>query len=171
MKSELLTFKDAFEEMIKTKEVNLDVLPLINKLKEELSTKKEISIKQNLSQHSLFPIYHSINISNNVLDNIHARLIKSKENRDNPKIAEDTLSIYPSLLMLVINMDKLDLKNKDLVTFPLLSLASDLQINAIRSRLFQTDINIEKEVLERAKEVVCNLKIVDIQNDKLQGFS
>ena len=171
MQSEILSFKDSFEKMIETKEVDLNVIPLINKLKEDLSTKKESAIKQNLPQHTLFPIYHSINICNTVLDSISTRLVKAKEEKDNPIIAENTLAIYPSFFILATNIDKMELKEKEIITFHLLNLASNLQISAIRSRLFKIDEKIQKEVLEKAKEVVCNLKIEGITNEELQGSS
>lgn len=169
MQSEILSFKDSFEKMIETNEVDLNVIPIINKLKEEVSKKRELAIKQNLLGHSLFPIYHSASICNKVLESISIRLVKAKENKDNPIIAEDTLAIYPSFFMLATNLDRTDLRNRETNTFHLLGLASNLQISAIRSNLFKIDEDTRKEVLEKAKEVICDLKIEGITNDQLQG--
>ncbi|MEK6935589.1 MAG: hypothetical protein AABW67_02285 [Nanoarchaeota archaeon] len=169
MQSEILSFKDSFEKMIETKEVDLNVIPIINKLKEEVLKKREFAIEQNLPEHSLFPVYHSTSICNKVLESISTRLVKAKENKDNPIIAEDTLAIYPSFFMLTTNLDRTDLRSREINTFHLLNLASNLQISAIRSNLFKTDGDTKKEVLEKAKEVICDLKIEGITNDKLQG--
>jgi len=159
MEQELISFKDSFENMIKNKEVDLNIIPTIETIQSELISKKEASISRNLSQQMIFHIYHSTNICNNVLGSIAERLRKAKKRRDNPKIAKDTLSIYPPLFSLARDIDKLNLEDKYIETFHLLSLASDLQISAIGSHLFSEREEIEEDKLNRAKEIVCNLKI------------
>ena len=171
MQTEILSLKDSFDSMMETKEVNLDAIPLINKIKEELSEKKDLIISKKLSKESIFPVYHSVNISNKVLDNISIRLKKAKENKDNPKIAKDTLEIYPSLLTLTVNLDTIDIKNKEVLTSHLLNFASDLQISALRAKLFDSQQEISEDILVEVKEVVKNLKIEEIFNEQEQRQS
>lgn len=173
MQTEIISLKDSFDKMIKTKEVDLNVLPMIDKIKKELSDKKTSLMDKGLSNDSSFRIYHSITISNKVLDNISIRLKKAKENKDNPKIAKDTLEIYPDLFALTVNIDQINIKKGKILTSHLLSLASDLQISALKASLFSYKQEIDKNILEEAKEVFKNLKIEGIFNEQeqLQGFN
>ena len=157
MEDNLSLFKGSFEEMIKQKEVNLGALSIINSLKNELKERRDLIIKEDFPKNKMFHIYHSTKIGNNVLDSISTRLKKAKENKDNPKIAKDALSIYPSFFTLIRNLQKLNLKDKNLETFPLLSLTSDLQINAIGSNLFNEGGKEDADLMKRAKEIVSDL--------------
>ncbi len=157
MEDNLLLFRNSFEGMIKQKEVDLGALSIINSLKNELKERMGFIIRQDFPKHKMFHIYHSTKIGDNVLDSIATRLKKAKENKDNPEIAKDALSIYPSFFALIRNLNRLDLKDKNIETFPLLSLTSDLQVNAIGSNLFHGDGKENQALMEKAKEIVSNL--------------
>lgn len=115
-------------------------------------TKEILSIKENkLNETNLlnnFNYHHLSNVSLIILDTMKKRLINSKKNMDNPKIALDSLEILP---MLSIASEKLKLRKSD-ETF--IEIATELQSNATQVNLFNLNRENFKDVRSTINEIV-----------------
>lgn len=160
--SELIKIEESFENMVKIGKVDISIISLLKKLKENLTDFKKIELEKKKSALDYFHIFHAVETQIRIINYMMQRIEKASGIHDNPKVADDALVILPQFKELYFSLNT-DMK-KD--TYYILGLSSGLQVLAMKNNMYPSPKQIIKSVDTKALKVNFN-RFVDAVGEEV----
>ncbi|MBU0962922.1 MAG: hypothetical protein KKD48_03380 [Nanoarchaeota archaeon] len=137
--------EERFKDMVKTGKVDTSVINNLNEFKDYLNDYKKPQERTNLLKK--FSVLHAIETQIRIINHMIWRVGNAQKIGDNPKVADDAISIFSNL-----NLVNDNLTNED--SNFLLELTSELQVSAMKNGMYPS-----------SKEVIKSVNKKNIKND------
>jgi len=137
--------ENSFKSMVETGKVDTSVINNLNEFRDYLTGYAQPEDKANPLKK--FSVLHAIETQLRIIDHMIWRVGVAPNVWDNPKVADDAISLMPQLQLINSNLTSKD-------SSFLLELASELQVSAMKSNMYPP-----------SKEVIKSINNKNIKND------
>ncbi|MBU2637534.1 MAG: hypothetical protein KJ955_01030 [Nanoarchaeota archaeon] len=149
----LVKIEDNFKRMAATGNVDMSVIEILTKLKEQLVEIKKELLAKGSSIRDDFPKFHALETQLRIIEHMISRVKIAPEIHDNPKVADDALIVLPDFMNLHESLASKKTIDGDNIT----DLSSSLQISAMKCNMYPSTETVTKSV---------NTKMLNVQFDR-----
>ncbi len=136
-----------FSDMVKTRKVDTSVISDLKEFKNNLiKSKNQFTCKKNILR--FFPNFYAIDTQIRILKKMISRVTIAQQIHDNPKVADDALSVLPQFKLV---HDILNSKTKK-DSYYIMDISSELQKLAMKNDMYPSSDQITKSVGEKNLE-------------------